>query len=323
MTSPVVVHGDIIPLYLQPTTASGEPASICYGAADYRRLIATIFPGPGVLSLNDWPITSNSSAILNIGVGTAIVAGNDAAEQYSYLCRNALVKTIQPPGPPASANRYDLICLTAHDGQIAGDHVYEWQVQCLTGSESATPVVPNVPNDSIALAAAIRRPAAPNIMPADLTDMRSIALLPAQPQSQKYWSQYSSANSPAFTTTEQKDTSFGNIVLNVTNPATVYRIRAYTNVQAGAANNQLAVYVRDGGTASPTTSSTAVAGGARVCNVAGAAGAQTVSAEKDMTFSVGVHTLGVFGKLIGGTNSSSYLTVPSGGQKQFTVQVVG
>lgn len=323
MTSPIVVHGDIIPLYMQPTTAVGDPAQICYGGADYRRMLAMVFPSPGVLSLNDWTVSSNSSGILNVGAGSAAVAGTSAAEQGSYLCRNALVKTIQPPGPPATSNRYDLICLTAHDGQIIGDHIYEWQVQCLSGAEAATPIIPTLPADSIALAAVLRKPAAANIMAADISDARSIALLPNQPQSQKYWQSSSAANSGAFTTVEQKDATIGSIVLNVTNAATVYRVKFYSNLQVGIANNQVTAYVRDGGASVPTTTSPIVATGARVNNVAGGPGIQTLSAERDVTFSVGVHTLGVSGKLTSGTNSSCYFIVPTSGQKQLTVQIVG
>src|SRR4249920_2690569 len=168
MTAPVVVHGDKTPLWMQPTAAPGDPAQICYGSSDYRQIIAAIFPTPGVLGTPDWAISAAGGAILNIAIGTAVVAGTSAAEQRSYLCRNASIKPIQPPGPPNTQNRYDLLCLTAHDGQIIGDHLYEWQVQCISGTEASSPAVPALPKDSISLATVLRKPGAATIASTDI-----------------------------------------------------------------------------------------------------------------------------------------------------------
>jgi hypothetical protein len=134
-----------------------------------------MFPVPGVLNPGDMLVTSNSSPILSLAVGTAVVAGTTAAEQRSYLMRNASIKTLQPPGPPSSANRYDAIFLTVLDGQITGLHVYQWEFQCLSGAEAASPLVPATPKDSILLAYALRKPGAANILAADLTDARPFA----------------------------------------------------------------------------------------------------------------------------------------------------
>jgi hypothetical protein len=319
MTTPVV-HGDLTPLYMQP--AASDP-QICYGAADFRLLVASVFPSPGVLSLSDWTIAAVGSAILNVGIGTGIVAGTSASEQRSYICRNATAKTIQPPGPPASANRYDLICLTAHDGQITGDHLYEWQVQCLSGAESATPSVPTLPNDSIPLAAILRKPAAVNMAAADLTDLRKVALLPTQPQSQKYWRVNSAATSPAFTTTEVKDSSFPNLTLVVTNANAVYRIVCVSNVQSGHALNQNSIFIRDGGTVAPIITSAMVASAAGAGGLAGSAGSETLVAMIERTFTVGTHILGVFGKVTAGTSIATYLVVPYGGAKYLSAEIVG
>lgn len=320
MTSPVVVHGDLTPLYLQPTTDPNDPSQICYQAADYRLFIATVFPSPGVMSLNDWTISSNSTAILNVGIGSAVVAGTTATEQRSYICRNATAKTIQPPGPPTTSNRYDLIVLTAHDGQIIGDHVYEWQVQCLSGSESSTPGVPNTPNDSIPLAVIIRRPGAANIMAADITDARAVALLPAQPQSQRYWKAESVANSAGFATAETKDASVPNLVLNVTNPATIYRIQLMTQVQSNTAARAVVANIRDGGAVAPIATSQVVSNGERTLYLANTP--ETLNFYADQTLAVGVHTFGAFGHLASGTGIG-YLIGNASAKKQLTVQVVG
>jgi len=319
MTEPIT-HGDIVPLWMQPAT--GDP-EICYGATDYRTVISSIFTTPGVITLNDWKVTADGSSILNIGVGTAVVAGTTATEQHSYLCRNAEPKTIQPPGPPSAANRYDLIVLTAHDGQVLLDSLYEWQVQCLSGAESATPVVPTLPNDSIPLAIVLRKPAAANIAIADLTDARKIALLPTQPVNQKYWQSVSTSTSPAFTTTEVRDTTMPILKFTVTDANAIYRITAVSNIQSGRANNLCTLYVRDGKGATPNNTSPALAGASVNSAVAGAAGNQTAVAIRETKLSLGVHTLGLSGRILSGASASSYLTNPSGGAKLLSAEIVG
>jgi hypothetical protein len=319
MTAPVI-HGDVTPIYLQPTTDPLDPAQICYGAADYRLLIATIFPSPGVMSLNDWTISSSSSAIVNVGVGTAVVAGTTAAEQRSYLARNPTVKTIQPPGAPTSANRYDALYLVIKDGQINGDHLYEWQVQCLSGSEAASPSVPARPKDAIPLAAILRKPGAANIMATDITDTRSVALLPSQPQSQKYWKTESTSNTPTFKTTETKDATVPNLSLNVLNATTIYRI-GFVGVVQGSVAERIISRIRDGGTAAPVVASTLLA--ANDCNVgAGAAGQSSINFYRDMTFAVGVHTLGLFNSVYSGSGTGTAVGTTTQ-RKQLTAQIVG
>jgi hypothetical protein len=318
MTAPVI-HGDIMPLYMQPTTDPSDPPQICYGAADYRLMAMAIFPGAGVLAAADWQISSSSSAILNIAVGTACVAGTSAAEQHSYICRNAVVKTIQPPGPPATNNRYDLICLTAHDGQIVGDHVYEWQVQCLSGAEAASPAVPALPKDSIALAACLRRPAQANILAADITDLRTLAALPSQAASTKYQKVESTTNSSNFSTTEARDTTMPYMTVTVTDATKMYRVR-FIGVAQNSVAGRIMARIRDGGNGNPTTASTAIAAGQAYVG-AGANNNSSIVVEQDLQLSAGTHTLGVFGQASQAGNG--VLVGSASSRKQLTAQIVG
>jgi hypothetical protein len=315
MTAPVV-HGDVIPLWMQPTTASGEPAQICYGAMDYRQMIAAIFPTPGVVGVSDWGISAGGGAILNIAVGNAVVAGNSAASMYSYLCVNRAIKTTQPPGPPNTQNRYDLIVLTAHDGQVLGDHIYEWQVQCISGSEAASPSIPATPKDSINLAAVLRKPGAATIAAADITDLRKLALLPTQPKSRVYWKSESTANSPTFTTAEKKDTTVPDLVVDVLVAGT-YRIMATAIIQNTAAGRTY-MRVRDGGSSSPAVASTLLAY-AQGYTVAGSGGNNTLVLLSDLSLSVGRHILGLFANTSVGTGT---LTASTTARKQLSVYQV-
>ena len=304
---------------MQPTTDPSDPPQICYGAADYRMMAAAIFPGAGVLAVGDWAITSQSSAILNIAAGTACVAGTSATEQHSYICRNPTVKTIQPPGPPATNNRYDLICLTAHDGQVLGDHVYEWQVQCISGTQSASPSLPALPADSISLAGILRKPGQANILPADITDLRALATLPTQPKSTVYWKSESTANSANFSTTEVKDATVPNLTIQVTSATAIYRVRLITNVQHSVAGRVMA-RIRDGGGAAPVVASTAIGLGQTYVGV-GANNAGQIIIEQDLTLTVGTHTFGVFGQT---SQAGNGVLLGSGtARKQLTVQIVG
>jgi hypothetical protein len=318
MTAPVV-HGDITPLYMQPTSDPADPAQICYGASDYRLLASAIFPGAGIVSAADWQITSSSSAILNIATGTACVTGTSAAEQHSYICRNAVVKTIQPPGPPATNNRYDLICLTAHDGQVVGDHVYEWQVQCLSGAEAASPSVPALPKDSIALAACLRRPAQANILAADITDLRTLAALPSQAGSTKYQKVESTTSSSNFSTTEARDTTMPYMTLVVQDASKVYRLR-FIGVAQNSVAGRIIARIRDGGSGNPTISSAVLAAGQAYVG-AGANNNSSIVVEQDMTLPVGTHTLGIFGQASQAGNG--VLVGSATSRKQLTASIVG
>jgi hypothetical protein len=318
MTSPII-HGDVIPLFMQPTTDPSDPPQICYGAADYRMLASAVFPGAGIIGVNDFQVSSNGTAILNVGIGTAMVAGTSAAEQHTYLCRNPTVKTIQPPGPPTTNNRYDLLCLTAHDGQIIGDHIYEWQVQCISGTQSASPTVPALPKDSIALAAALRYPGQANILVADLTDLRALAALPTQPKSQTYWKSESTANSANFSTVEARDATINYLKITVTNAAAIYRIRFIGVAQNSVAGRVLAK-VRDGGSGNPTTVSAVVAQNYAYVG-AGGNNNSGIFASHDTTLSVGTHIFGVFGQTSQAGNG--VLVGAASPPKQLTVELVG
>jgi hypothetical protein len=66
-----------------------------------------------------------------------------------------------------------------------------------------------------------------------------------------------------------------------------------------------------------------VASGQSCSPVAGAAGIVSLSIIRDLNFAAGVHTLGVFGKVVGGVSAAAYLTVPAAGQKILSVSIVG
>jgi hypothetical protein len=177
MTAPVTINGDTNVLFFQPTNDPADPAQICNTASDFRSLISAMYQGRGgVITINDLAVsaTSPASTNVNISAGTGIVPGTTATNQESYMVNNNNIKVLSPPGPPQNANRYDLIVLAVLDGQINGNHLYEWQIQCLSGSESANPSIPAVPNDAIPLANIIRRPGQANINAADITSMRTV-----------------------------------------------------------------------------------------------------------------------------------------------------
>jgi hypothetical protein len=284
---------------MQPGTDAADPATICYGASDYRQLIAAVFQSPGVLGSGDWQITSSNTAAVNIGIGSAVVAGTSAAEQRSYLCRNAAIKAIQPPGPPNTNNRYDLICLTAHDGQILGDHLYEWQIQCLSGAEATSPTVPALPKDSIALAAILRKPATANIASGDISDLRAFALLPTQPQNLRYWKVEATSAGTSVSAAAPKIDNLPFLKLNVTDATKIYRVM-FIGAFFVAANGSAGIAaIKDGGANNPVLASTSIAT-VYGPGTTGTNQTKTVSLFVDMTFSVGTHTLGLWTSINGG-----------------------
>ena len=104
------------------------------------------------------------------------------------------------------------------------------------------------------------------------------------------------------TATEAKDTGVGDIVLTVTSATVWYRIKykARLNAVGGAINGDLRI--RDGGAASPTTTSTLLTGASSELPAAGVP--QDTVAEQLVQFSVGTHTLGGFYAKVTGAGTS-------------------
>ncbi len=167
VTGPTVI-GDTKPIWLQP--ALGDP-DLCYTAQDYRMALTMIYPIPGIIRDGSFAVSQNGNGdnTVNIASGLAAVPGTTITAQGNYFVYNPATKNIQPPTPPVSNNRLDAIVLGIEDGQITSTHNYRWYIQVVPGTESATPVLPALPSDSLLLAQILRKPATPTILTTDVT----------------------------------------------------------------------------------------------------------------------------------------------------------
>jgi len=129
--------------------------------------------GPTALAVSQR--SAGAAMSVDVAAGKAFVAGDDQANQGTYLIVNEA--TVELPITPAdpSNSRIDAVILQVRDpnaGGPAGDDVI---VTVLTGTPAASPVPPSVPASAILLASVVVPAAATSITDSDITDERTFA----------------------------------------------------------------------------------------------------------------------------------------------------
>lgn len=120
--------------------------------------------------------TSPQSLSVAVGVGRAIIEGDDETRQGKYLVVNDAVLNVPITAAPVAPNdRIDLIVLQVND-PVAGSvrtpaNVAE--VVAIAGTPSVTPSAPALPDTAIPLAEVYVAAGATFIATADITDVRS------------------------------------------------------------------------------------------------------------------------------------------------------
>lgn len=152
-----------------------------YSARLDRTVVDLIFtegvvdPGGGDFEVIE---TSPQSLSVAVGVGRAVIEGDDETRQGKYLVVNDAVLNVSITAAPIAPNdRIDLIVLQVND-PIAGStrtpaNVAE--VVAITGTPSVTPSAPALPDTAIPLAEVYVAAGATVITTADITDLRTPA----------------------------------------------------------------------------------------------------------------------------------------------------
>lgn len=151
----------------------------CYTAQHDRLLFGTTICSPGVREAggtgSDLRVGANtvSPRTVNIANGEAFVPGTAIDNQGMYYVNNdAHVQvTLGPPDP--TDTRIDLIVARVYDGQYGGDPADSyWQLEAVTGTPSPAPIPPELPDNSLALAAVTIEPGATILQPSMIADLR-------------------------------------------------------------------------------------------------------------------------------------------------------
>jgi hypothetical protein len=162
-----IVYGGTQPLWMQP--APGD-APICYTAQDYRFMLSMMYPAAGVVTDGAFAVTQhgNGDNTVDVAGGPAVLPGNTVSNQGNYFLFSPATINIQPPGPPITYPRYDVVILGIEDGQVTSTGEYRWYVQVVSGDEAATPLMPALPNDCLQLGVITRQPGVINIVQSDI-----------------------------------------------------------------------------------------------------------------------------------------------------------
>jgi len=152
-----------------------------YSARLDRTVVDLIFtegvvdPGGGDFAVIE---TSPQSLSVGVGIGRAVIQGDDETRQGKYLIVNDAVLNVPITAAPTAPNdRIDLIVLRVND-PVAGStrtppNVAE--VVAILGTPSVTPVAPALPATAIPLAEVYVASGATFIATADITDLRTPA----------------------------------------------------------------------------------------------------------------------------------------------------
>lgn len=135
----------------------------------------------GIINTSDLAVTAQTvpNLTVNVAGGWAVIVGNFTTNMGAYTSYNdaTTILTISTPSP--TLPRIDLIVITINDSFYSGaSNSVNFQV--IAGTPAASPVVPTVPTNSLALAQIAVAAAATTIVTGNITDRRVRALSPAQ-----------------------------------------------------------------------------------------------------------------------------------------------
>ena len=140
--------------YLTPNWMQNE----AYPATADRSLIAALFSSSGgIIGPNDFkvsPRAAGANLSVDVAAGAAAVPGSDAPGQGTYLNRLQAVKNFPLAAAPGTGlQRYDLVVLRNYDDAVLGASGHApFDVEVLTGTAAASPIVPALPTSAIPLA---------------------------------------------------------------------------------------------------------------------------------------------------------------------------
>jgi hypothetical protein len=139
-----------------------------YPAGVDRRLIGALWP---VVAVTGMQVSPAAAMTVNIAAGQcAIPAANGTG---SVLCSSDAIEQVTLAAAPASGqSRYDVIVAQARAQDLDGGANNDWLFTAVTGSASASPAPPALPQGTVALAQVLVPGASVTITAGNITDIR-------------------------------------------------------------------------------------------------------------------------------------------------------
>jgi hypothetical protein len=145
-----------------------------YSASVDRRLLGALWPAAAV---SGCAVTVASGMTVNIAAGiVAVPTGNSTG---SMLCTTDAVEQVTLAAAPASgSNRYDLVVCQARGNDVDGGANNDFIFANVTGTAAASPTVPAVPANAVALAQIYVPGASASVTAGNITDTRILTIPP-------------------------------------------------------------------------------------------------------------------------------------------------
>lgn len=132
------------------TAFFNQSASSALGTLQVR---SGVLPGPDVTTHSFAPATASGGANMSVDVypGLAVIQGSEATNQGSYVVWESAKVNRTIAAADGAFTRRDLIVLRVQDSAYSGPNDV-FTVEVITGTPSASPVDPAIPNNSVAIA---------------------------------------------------------------------------------------------------------------------------------------------------------------------------
>lgn len=159
----------------------------CYTAQQDRLILSTLICGAGVKNAGgvgtDLRVGSTSTAPLTIlvGSGSGFVQGDVIANQGMYHVVNDSQITLTLDPPDLTDTRIDMVVARVYDSQYLGSED-RWALEVVTGDPSPSPALPDLPPNSLPLAAVTVDPGLVNTSPGIIQDLRETFELCGPPE---------------------------------------------------------------------------------------------------------------------------------------------
>jgi hypothetical protein len=139
-----------------------------------RQLVKGIWPTEGVLTGLSVVQHGAGAFSVDINIGTCVIAGDDQANQGSYLGQiiNG-IETVTVGAAPGSNSRIDLIVARVYDPDAGSGASPIFALECIAGTAAPSPVPPATPNTAIVLAWVTVLSSTVSILTANITDKRT------------------------------------------------------------------------------------------------------------------------------------------------------
>lgn len=150
-----------------------------YPARYDRQLVQRTFGGRELV-FDGLVVQQNGAGAVSVivSVGSAVIQGDDQADQGMYLVVIDSAQTLAMPAVPGSTKRIDTVCLRINDPQAGGPVGDNATLVVIQGTVSATPVAPAVPTSAIPLANVLRTAGDAAVLTAQITDRQSRGVWP-------------------------------------------------------------------------------------------------------------------------------------------------